>query len=58
MHQTQFSEKNPIRRVFPNPVTLEFRRLRAEQDRAYEESLQADIAKVSGGQCYMEALLC
>ena len=24
MHQTQFSEKNPIRRVFPNPVTIIF----------------------------------
>ena len=22
MHQTQFSQKNPIRRVFPNPVTI------------------------------------
>ena len=24
MHQTQFSQKNPIRRVFPNPVTYTY----------------------------------
>ena len=23
MHQTQFSEKNPTQRVFPNPVTFD-----------------------------------